>query len=70
MNAEPELFKNRNPVQTKLVKLSSQYAHSQLKRQTPGMTGRWGSYQFTDVGEITSAADFWCVLDGLREAET
>jgi hypothetical protein len=34
------------------------------------MTGRWGSYQFTDVGEITSAADFWCVLDGLREADT
>lgn len=54
----------------KLVKLSSQYKQSALQRQTPGMTGQWRDYQFSRVNDRMHKAEFWVVLDGVREVET
>jgi hypothetical protein len=56
--------------QTKTVKLSSIYDAQALHRQTPGGHGRWGSYQFSKVGERAGKADYWFVLDNLGEPET
>lgn len=70
MNSKPELANNHNQLAPKLVKLSSKYAHSTLQRQTPGKVGRWGGYQFSNVGERVISADFWFVLDGVRDVET
>lgn len=53
-----------------VVKLSSRAPRPQLLRQTPGAGGQWGECQFLPVNDATSEADFWFVLEGIRNEET
>jgi hypothetical protein len=41
-----------------------------LLRQTPGRSGVWRNYQFSNVNEPVAEADYWVALEGVSERET
>lgn len=51
------------------VKLSTNFPHWPLIRQTPGGLGEWGNCRFV-VNQEIEECDFWVVLDGLTRADT
>ena len=51
------------------VKVSTNFAHWPLARQTPRGAGEWGGCRFL-VNQEVEACDFWVVLDGFGGPET
>ncbi len=51
------------------VKVSTNFPHWPLTRQTPGNSGEWGNCRFVVNREIDEC-DFWVVMDGLTQPET
>ena len=51
------------------VKVSTNFPHWPLARQTPLSSGQWGSCRFL-VNQEVEECDFWVVLDGLTQPET